>query len=482
MKKFLIILSVILFVPNICAADKLLHIKDFVYLGSFRVPKDDLNSGHQYQGLAYGGAAIAYNPEHNSLYITGHVFNQQVAEISIPALVPIVNGDFSTINTASAIQDLVDITEGNRLNLKADGSAIEVNGCRIGGLLKYGNKLIGGVFAYYDAGHYAVKSHFTSGLTTTATGDFSGMFEVGTKPDPVPQAGFVGGYMTPIPPNWQTILGGPVITGMSTISVLGRTSSGPAAFAFDPDTLGPAAPAPAVPLVYYPESNQTIGTYYTSQTIYNKGSHHSGIIFPNGSRSIVYFGRQGLGKACYGTGTPNPEEDGNTGFSTYPDNMCNGYELVAENKCCYDPDNLEHGAHAYPYGDYVWIYDAADFARVRAGGRIVDDPSPNLAKSYIAQDGVTIVQGVDPTSTETYKPWHIQPYEYGAMTYPTPQLNLSLESGSAAYDEDSSTLYLVQVLTDSVWPVVHAYRVNLGYTQKTLYKIGGAIIKVPDNN
>lgn len=153
-----------------------------------------------------GGAVIAYNPTNNSLFIVGHVNNQQVGEISIPDLHEITSGDLSGLSTATSIQNLSDITEGNLLNLKADGGPILVNGVRLGGLIKYGNKLIGGLYAYYDGDLAAVKSHFTSSTVTIAIGDFEGMFEAGSKPDPVPQAGFVGGYMAPIPETWQSAL------------------------------------------------------------------------------------------------------------------------------------------------------------------------------------------------------------------------------------------------------------------------------------
>ncbi|OFZ19484.1 MAG: hypothetical protein A2X94_09040 [Bdellovibrionales bacterium GWB1_55_8] len=430
------------------AGKKLLHSADLTYLGAFLVPKQDMG-GPQYQGLSYGGSAIAYNPVNHSLFIVGHDNNQQVAEISIPA--PVNSSTLSDLNTATVIQNLVDITEGNRLNLKTDGGPIEVNGVKIGGLLKYGDKLIGSAYAYYDAGHQAVRSHFRSGLNLATAGDFEGMFELGSKPTPVPQAGFIGGYMTAIPSNWQAELGGKVLTGMSALSILGRTSSGPAAFAFDPDQLGPM-PAPVSALLYYPIDHQTIGTYYSSQTLYNKGSHHSGVVFPSGTATILYTGKHGLGEACYGPGTDIQAEHGNRYNSPPPDNTCRGIAMTnTADPCCYDPVNFNKGAHAYPYVDFVWAYDAADLARVKAAGRIVDDPSPNLVDSAL------------PSSTESYKPWHIKPYATWTLTYPTIQEGYGLSSGASAYDDENRTLYTVQVMTDNYsLPVIHMFRISTG--------------------
>jgi hypothetical protein len=425
--------------------DKLIGSADLIYLGAFRVPADDMG-GPRYQGLAYGGSAIAYHPNHNSLFIVGHDQNQQVAEISIPDIIN--SSNINDLRIATVLQPLVDITEGHMPYLNADGSAV-TNGSKLGGLLLYDNKVIGSIYAYYDGGHNATKSHFRTSLSLSTTGDFEGIYEVGNKPVPVPQAGFIAGYMTPIPNNWQSILGGKVLTGMSALSILGRTSSGPAAFAFDPSQLGPT-PAPAIALLYYPLDHQTIDTYYTSRTSYNKGTHHSGVVFPAGTRSILFFGRQGIGDACYGFGTNIASENGNRFDYAPPKNICMGAPMTdTANPCCYDPVDLNKGAHAYPYVDYVWAYDANDLARVKAGGRIVDNPSSNL------------VDSVMPTSTETYKPWHIKPYAQWQIHFPTQQLGYSISSGAAAYDEAHKRLYLVQVQADGGLPIIHAFNVNI---------------------
>ncbi len=433
-------------VDNAGVGNKLLQKNDLTYLGAFRVPSSDMG-GPQYHGLSYGGSAIAYNPDNNSLYIVGHAHDQLVAEISIPEHINSSNLD--DLNTAQILQNLDDITEGNILNLKSNGDEITANGTRIGGIIIYGNKLIGSVYAYYDGGHEAVRSHFKSGLTTADSGDFEGMFEVGEKPAVVPQAGMIAGYMTRIPTNWQVPFDGTVISGMSALSILGRTSSGSAAFSFNPDDLGSASPAPASALLYYPIEHQTIGTYYSSKTLYNKGSHHSGVIFPTGTRTLLYTGRQGLGDACYGPGTEIEAEAGNRYDSAPPNNTCRGQVMTnTADPCCYDPTNFNKGAHAYPYADYAWAYDAEDLLRVKTGGVIADDPSPNL------------VDSVSATSTETYKPWHIKPYSHWQV-----DLGLITESsghnGASAYDESGKRLYVVQRSADGNRPIIHVFSIQI---------------------
>lgn len=427
----------------VCADDTLLQSSSFTYLGAFRVPLGDLG-GPQYHGLAYGGEVISYNPTNNSLFITGHDQDQLVAEISIPT--PVNSSNLTSLNRATALQNLADITEGNRFKLAADGGTVSTDGCRIGGLIIDNNKLIGSVYGFYDAGFNAVKSHFSSGLTLATTGDFIGMAEVGTKPDPVPQAGHVAGFMTKIPTAWQTALGGKALTGQGGISVLTRTSSGPAAFSFDPSNLNMATPATATALIDYPTGHQTIGDYGSSHTYYTAATQISGVSFPTGSKTVLYTGRQGTGPMCYGTGTNVLEEDGRTAEST--PNTCMGSTLISPNKCCYDPANLDHGSHAYPYVYYAWAYDATDLARVKAGGRIVDNPSLNL------------VDGVTSLSTETYKPWHIKPYSTWEFDFPIGQVGAY--GGASTYDNTNKKLYVVQRFADGDYPLIHVYSVNVG--------------------
>lgn len=426
------------------AQEMLLQPNDISYIGSFRVPTGDLG-GPAYHGLNYGGSVIAYNPDNNSLFIMGHNIDQLFAEISIPQLVKSTN--LKELNTSIVLKNLHDITEGNRKKIKIDGSVQE--DARIGGLIKYGDRLIGSIYSYYDGAYTAVRTHFTSGTKLDSIGDFAGVYDVGQKPDPVPQAGMLGGYMTTIPVNWQSRLGGKLLSGMSALAILGRTSSGSAAFAIDPATFSAEKAAPATALLYYPLTNQTIGDYYSSQTIYNKASRHVGVTFPSGTRSILYSGRQGLGEACYGPGTNIESEHGNKYNNPPPANTCMGVPMSdTSNPCCYDPVNLSKGPHAYPYSDYIWAYDAEDLERVKNGGRIIDNPSPNL------------VDGISPTTTETYKPWHIKPYAHWAITYPLTETRL-FTSGAAAYDETNHILYLAQGAADGDRPVIHAYKLRI---------------------
>ena len=202
----------------------LLQQSDLVYEGAFRLPAgpNDQNT------LAYGGFGMAYNPARNSLYMNGHLYYQKTAEVSIP---PITNStSLSALSTATLLQPLTDITEG-RLSSVGAGKVY------IGGQMVHGGRLIGSAYTQDDTSQ--VASHFASGLTLSTLNDFQGFYQVGTI-----GARFVSGYMTAIPPEWQTALGGKALTGgCCNPPNLGATNIagmpwGPAAFVFNPDDRG----------------------------------------------------------------------------------------------------------------------------------------------------------------------------------------------------------------------------------------------------
>ncbi|MFH0825588.1 MAG: hypothetical protein V2B18_22770, partial [Pseudomonadota bacterium] len=220
---------------SVCLAQgKLLRKTDLEYLGAFRVPQGDHGSP-LYSGFNYGGTALAYNPKRNSLFLAGHAWYQLTAEISIPRIVK--SARLEDLKTARVLQSFADVTEGHRSDIGKGRATVDTSGEPLGGLMVWNGKLLGTVFGYYDAANVVRLSHFTSGLDFSATGDFEGMYKVGKAPA-VPNPAFIDGYMTEIPPEWTSKFGGPALTGNCCLSIISRTSLGPAASVFDPDDLG----------------------------------------------------------------------------------------------------------------------------------------------------------------------------------------------------------------------------------------------------
>ena len=344
----------------------LLGQKDLQYLGAFHVPVLPGN------GLSYGGHGLAYNPANNSLYIVGHVYDLLTAEISIPA----IGG------TASILQPLTDSTGGKL-------SQIGTGTLRIGGNLVYNNRLYTTAFVYYDANGSQTLSHFNRPLSLSASG-VVGPYRVGPA-----GAGIYSGYMTVIPQEWRAKLGAPALTGNCCLSILSRTSYGPSVSAWDPENSTPNA----VTLVDYDQAHETLGAYQAPgiHPVFNGTTKVTGIFFPPGTASVLFFGSTGVGTYCYG-----------------------------EASACNDPSNNSKGEHAYPYRAYIWAYNANDLAAVRAGT-------------------------VQPYAVTPYATWELS--DFG-------NVDIDFSTGGAAYDSATGKLYLSQVNGDGDQPLIRVYQVN----------------------
>jgi hypothetical protein len=308
---------------------------NLVYAGSFGVPHGAVLRSSAGNGFDYGGTAPAFNPVNGTLFLLGHVYDQQTAELNIPA---VLGTSAESIPTATVRTPFVDALEGHLQDVAAGQGD---SNTQIAGQLVFKNQLYINPYVYY--GDTTAKSHWRRSPNLTATGTLQGPFAVGPLgPD------FYTGYMGLIPAEWQAALGGPVLMGNCCISLVARTSLGPSVSALDPAQFGNAT-VPASVLLAYPQAHQTLWVYGTAGTnIYFNGSTQiKGVVFPAGTSSVLFFGRHGLGPYCYGDGDE-----------------------------CNDPDVSDKGEHAYPYAYYVWAYDAHDLAAVKAGQKQPWDVRP----------------------------------------------------------------------------------------------------------
>jgi hypothetical protein len=386
--------------------EPLVQASNLVYQGAFRVPAGLHSGGKANAGFEWGGAVIGFNPVRNSLFMLGHAWDQFVGEIAVPAA---VSGAVSTLPTAKLLQPLSDPTEG----LLPAINPTDPNEKKIGGLLPYQGKLYVSGFSYYDGAMTQVLSHFVTGQDLSVKGDVKGPYQVGTV-----GAGFVAGYFGLVPQEWQAPFGGPVLNGQCCLAIVGRTSSGPASFAIDPAQIGVTSPAPAAPLDYYP-STYPLSPWGSTSNLFNGTTMMGGVVMPNGTRSVLFFGRQGVGPFCYGEGTPIQSLDG-----TLTSNGVTRY--------CYDPLDLSKGTHGYPYIYQVWAYDANNLAAVRSG---------------------------------QLQPWSVKPYAVWQLNLPYGGFGAACEL-AAAYDAVSGRIFLSQTRSgadpiDGALPIVHVFKIQI---------------------
>ena len=170
-----------------------------------------------------------------------------------------------------------------------------------------GSQLLGTEYVYYDNSGTTVDTTFRYDSLNLSTATVEGMFQVGSQGL---GAAFYDGYMTPIPTEWQSLLGATAMTGNAALSILSRTSNGPAAFGFNPSALNNAAlgvgsggattPVTTIPYVYYPVTKPLGQPEGPSNGLFDGGTLLTGMTFVPGTSTVLFFGSIGQGNFGYG--------------------------------------------------------------------------------------------------------------------------------------------------------------------------------------
>ena len=369
-----------------------LALEDLSYQGAFRLPADEING----VSFSAGGYPAAFNPERNSLFVGAR--GNFIAEVTIPE--PVNSSDVEALPFATFLQRFSDPSEGRLKEIESDGVSLS-------GLLVHDHRLISSAVIFYDAVNAQALSHFSRPLALGEAGasKLVRVWENG-------KTGFVAGYMATVPPEWQSALGGPVVTGQCCLPIISRTSWGPSAFAFDPADINRGRNPNAEPLLYYDAAHPTLGRVDATGPSFNGATQVGGLALIPGTRTALFIGRHGTGTFCYGTGTGNQALNGTReGGESY----------------CFDPASSDKGTHAYPYRYQVWAYDLAELAAVRANKR---------------------------------DPWDVKPYAVWPMTFPTGEQTVRI--ASVAHDLAGKRLFVLQMLADrdgyAYRPLVHVFR------------------------
>ena len=352
------------------------------------------------ESLSYGGQVIAYNPVSDTLFVSS--LHNMVAEISVPS--PVKASVATDLPIATFVQPFRDPTNGRLRDIAETGVILS-------GLLVQDGRLYGAGLIYYDAANSQRLSHFSRSLDLTS-GDVTRVYQVGESG----KAGFVAGYMATVPPELRATLGGPAVTGQCCVSIISRTSFGPGLFAWNPADLGRREPLPVIPLVYYTQEHPTLGRWESTNEMFGAATEVAGVAIINGTATVLFAGRNGMGPYCYGGGTS--------------DEAATRTVDPSGEKFCYDPTNSAKGPHAYPYRLQFWAYDAKDLAAVRAGDK-------------------------DPWQVRPYAVW---PFELPPIGDPYPRL------GGLSFDSKHRRLFITQMFGEKDGyfrrPIIHVFAVR----------------------
>lgn len=365
------------------------------YEGAFRLPADEFGAS----SLNYSEGPLVYNPARNSIFIVGHNHQQALAEFAVPALIK--STKLAELNMASApLQNFVTV-----LNRTSGGNpqALDV----IGGLGLLDGQLVVNAYEYYDAStdntHTTLIVRNSSELARSRVEGFY-TFAGG--------AGHTSGWLSPIPPAWQTLLGGTHLTGQSSgMPIISRLSVGPSAFAFNARDLTNANvpnPIPTATLLDFSLAHPLHDDLENNSRNNDLWTHLSratfGVIVPN-TRTYATFGYSGGHKSgvCYKCTQSNGYE-------------CGGY-------CA---------PEAKDYQQSFWFWDVNDLLKVKNG---------------------------------EIAPHSVRPYAHGAL--PTPFENAEHQIGGGSFDPTSNRLFFSIQKADTAQgqyanpPVIVAYRIQV---------------------
>ncbi len=377
------------FTPTIISAAgpetlPLLQQGNLEYLGAFRLPRGGDSAT---ESFSFGGNVLAYDPADGGLFASTR--GSYVAKVRIPT--PIKSPNIESLPFATFMETFHDPLEGGLSALPQSG---------IHGLLVDGGKLYGAASIYYDASNSARVSHFSrsTNLTTPSATPLKALWQAD-------RSGYVGGWLATVPSEWQSLLGGSIVSGSCCVPIVSRTSFGPSAFAWHPADFTQSL-IPATPLLYYPSDHPNLGPWGSANAIYGGTTVIGGMVIPANTRSLLYFGANGTGSFCYGIGGASGGE-------------------------CFDPLSSAKGQHAYPYNYQVWAYDLLDLAKAKS---------------------------------KQITPWDIKPYATWQITFPNSFMSLN-GIGGVAYDQAHQIIYLSQVEADtdgySSRALIHAYKVKV---------------------
>jgi len=330
---------------------------DFTYDGAFRVSSSTFGESK----IEYSNGSFVINPVSNSIIVSGHDSEDAIAEFAIPEVVNTTDLTKMSV-TSNVIQPFKKIfprTEtGNPQNINF-----------ITGMYFYNESLIVNGVQYYDGN--ANNTHTTVSIEDASnfSAGIHGFHEI--EVDDSSSPAHAAGWISPIPAEWQSELGGDLIFGFaSNVSIIGRLSVGPSAFIVDSDTallnINSSTPQ-TIPtstaldfnlrkflhntnLYSYEDGWNTVGS---NRDLKNnlwtwESKARYGFIVP-GTRTYVTIGVSGGHNS--GVGYKITQDDGY---------LCGGY-------CAYEADD---------YYNYYWLWDVNDLVKVKNGEMLPYEPRP----------------------------------------------------------------------------------------------------------
>lgn len=372
-----------------------LTIDQLEYQGGFRIP----NATYGTSTSSYSYGAIGLNPEKKTLYVAGHEYHGAIAEFNMPAIVN--STKLADLKIASApVQGFSNVLSKSNIDWG--------NGLRINGIFQSGGKLMVNMYRFYDQSPFLqTPTMILENAANIQTSTTKGYVNVqgGSK---------AVGWVSPIPAEFQSVLGGTHMTGFSSSTaraIIHNGSVGPSAYAFNPvaamTNSGSISSISTVELMSFSlgqpglitEDSELYNTNLTNKYWTHASEASFGMIVP-GTRTYLVLGGSG----------------GHNSGMSYGTAPYGGY------KGHYTIDQYDN----YPY---YWLFDVNDFEKVRKG---------------------------------QMKPYSVRPYAVGKFNAPF-QTDIVNRVSGGTFDESTGTMYLSIYQSDNLQgggnpPVIVAYK------------------------
>ncbi len=419
---------------------------DLTYLGAFRLPDD----GERPTTFEYGGNAMTFNPDNNTLFITGHdriaygelPDGDQIAEVSIPT--PVNSRDIEDLPIAEFAQGFHNPTSGYFTNLEDIP--------KVG--MQYLNHAATGPLLHLSWGQHIQPQNEPSHAwfsPNLAAPDLHGVWFIGYQ-----NLYSTNGYMFDIPTAWADTHANGRYLGTGRMRDGGQGGMGPTLFAYRPWLAGGAAPVSGAhlgetTLLLYEnaEATEEITRCLTGYQHPDEWEGGAWLTTPSGKSAVLFAGTKSTGvKYWYGyinpAGPTLPCVDAHvTDFPT-----CR----LADGSLC-------------PAGDMTGCCDEEVGTCVSLRGWW----STRFDAQFILYDPAQLAQ----VATGQLEAWQPQPYavvDIDARLYLVPpewdEVNLGwgdqrrMRIGDATFDRQNGLLYVLELYADGAKPVAHVWRVQ----------------------
>lgn len=428
------------------SAHGLVNPDEFEYRGAFRLPGGE----DRPQTFAYGGNAMTFNSDANSLFVMGHdrmpygdlPDGNQVAEITIPA--PIISKNIEDLNTAEFIQNFENVAKGQF----SEYDEIPKVGMQYLNRPETGAKIHIAWGEHLQAEEIATHGWFDPTLSNP---NFQGTWFIGNQ-----DLYSVNGYMFEIPATWADAYAGGRYLATGRMRDGGQGGMGPTLFAYRPWNVD-GSPMPSgthleeVTLLLYENAYNTEEIVRSLNGYQHPDEWGGGawLTTDSGKGAVLFAGTKSNGEK-YWYGYINPDGAGlacvDAEVIDFPTcRMADGSTCPQEDfsGCC----NAAAGECVSNRGWWTTRFDAefillnpADLAKVAAGQLESWQPQP-----YAVID-------ID-------EHLYLNPPEWDWVELGWGDQRRS-RVGDVAFDRQNGLLYVLELYADGAKPIVHVWRIQ----------------------